>query len=272
MLAFRSGEAAMIVALPKFKDNIAPCFEVAHWFLIVRSDGIREISRRLEECCGCEGFGRIELLRAEKTDVLICNGIKIFYADLLRASGMVVYQDVCETIDNALNLFFQDRLVGGPGNSNHIHGPDSVPLSDLVCWTREYFTSHGYTVYDGNERALFPVDLVAEIRCPRCGKPVRVAICCGAHTYRSNQEIRQLYRVTSIDYHARVYIHPATPEIQRCCREYNIELIDPSEEITNTDLHEPDRIPILRNLVEDHEKASGEMTRKRSPGHVQENG
>lgn len=249
----------MIVALPKFKEIIAPCFEVARWFLIVCHDGSTEISRRLRECSSCTGFGRVELLRATNVEVLICNGIKIFYADLLRASRIVVYSDICEPIDSALNLFYQGRLVEKPGNSDHVHRSDSIPLSDLVGWTREYFASHGYTVYDGNERALFPVDLVAEIRCPHCGKPVRVAICCGAHTYRSNQEIRQLNRVTSIDYHARVYVHPDTPEVQRCCREYNIELIDPNEKIPNSELHDPDRIPILRNIVEGHEKASGAL-------------
>ncbi len=260
----------MIVALPKFKDNIAPCFEVAHWFLILRCGEAGEISRYLEECIGCQGFGRIELLREKRVNVLICDGIKTFYADILRASGMVVYSGICGPIDGALDLFFRDRLAEGPGNADHVHRPDSIPLYDLVCWTREYFTSHGYTVYDGNERALFPVDLVAEIRCPRCGKPVRVAICCGAHTYRSNHEIRQLSRVTSNDYHARVYVHRDTSEIRRCCREYNIELIDPSEMIPNSDLHEPDRLPILRNIVEGHEKASGERSSERSPGHIQE--
>jgi len=245
------------VAIPRFKDIVAPCFEVARYFVVAGFEDALEISRETIQCSGCEGFGRIALLRDHKVDTLICGGIKGFYRDLLVSSGIVVIPNMSGTIDELLRA----HSAGDFNKISPVNAPvcteNPIPLEDLICWTRELFVAHGYTVFPGEEKAPFPVDLVAEIKCPVCQKPVRVAICCGAHSYRCDQEIRELHNVARIDFHARVYVHPATSPVEHCCREYDIELLDPNAKYASKDHPVSDRIPILQSPVRGHEAASG---------------
>jgi len=248
---------AETVAIPRFKDIVAPCFEVARYFVIARFQDNREISRETMQCSGCEGFGRISVLRDHKIDTLICRGIKGFYRDLLESSGVKVVCNQSGTIDELLAAYSSGEFAEGCPVKPQVCTENPIPLEDLICWTRELFTSHGFTVFPGEDKASFPVDLVAEIKCPICQKPVRVAICCGAHSYRRDQEIRELHSAARVDFHARVYVCPATEPVERCCREYNIELIDPNAKYAHKDHPTNDRIPILQNRVNGHEAASG---------------
>jgi predicted Fe-Mo cluster-binding NifX family protein len=249
----------MVIAVPKFRDSVAPCFEAAKYFVLVTagSDSISE--QTIKECFGCEGFGRVQLMRDKKVDILICNGIKGFYRDLLKASGVQVYPNVAGPISEVLRRYAVGELAPDESDEEPLDAAPVIPLEDLVCWTRELFTAHGYAVQPGETVAPFPVDLVAEIECPVCHKPVRVAICCGAHTYRRTDEIRELHQVASATYHACVYVHSATPQIERCCREYGIELVDPDARFAARDHPSKGGIPILQGAVAGHEKASGRV-------------
>ena len=250
----------MIVAVPTFFDEaIAPRFEVARRFLISRWEGKKELSTQLIECSGCEGFGRVRLLREHGVDVLICNGIKSFYQDILVSSGITVIPNVSLPAHEALRQFaagqLQPEAVSAADSSALL---DKIPHEDLVCWAKELFEAHGYRVSMAEDQAPFPIDLVAEISCPVCRKPVRVAICCGSHTYKSDQEIKELHRVAVADYHAQVYVHPGTPSIQTCCRQYGIELIDPDAELAGPKCLTGSAIPVLRGPVSGHDQASAQ--------------
>ena len=50
------------VAIPIFDDNVAPCFEVAHYFVIVEFTDQKQTSKTIMECEGCEGYGRVKFL------------------------------------------------------------------------------------------------------------------------------------------------------------------------------------------------------------------
>lgn len=246
----------MIVAIPKFHETIAPRFKVAKYFIISVVTGGRVVSSKIEDCTGCEGFGRIRLLRDKKVNILICNGIKSFYRDLLGASGLTVIPNIALPAGDALAQFLAGELKPEVYGASFTSFSCQIPREDLVCWAKELFESHGYDVTAGPDKAAFPIDLVAEMRCPVCRKPVRVAICCGAHTYRTDQEIKEFHRAAASDYHARVYVHPGTPSIHQCCKEYGIELIDPDSELTIADRPGSHRIPILQEPLYGHEKAS----------------
>ena len=56
-------EVMMLVAIPKMKDAVAPCFEVARSFVLARIEKGELVSQRILECTGCEGFGRVQTLR-----------------------------------------------------------------------------------------------------------------------------------------------------------------------------------------------------------------
>jgi predicted Fe-Mo cluster-binding NifX family protein len=245
------------VAIPRFRDIVAPCFEVARYFLIARVEAGQVLSRETIQCSGCKGFGRVALLRDQQVDLLICSGIKGFYRDMLKSIGVETVADFSGTVDEILAAYLEGKVAPISDSPAPMVTERPIPLEDLICWTRELFTSHGYTIHPGEEKASFPVDLVAEIKCPVCQKPVRVAICCGAHAYRRDQEIRELNNSARADFHARVYVHPASEQIAQYCREYGIELLDPNAGYAHTDHPVTDRIPILQGVVVGHEEASG---------------
>lgn len=253
--------AIRTVAIPIYRDEVAPCFEAARTFVLVRIENGQLVSQRITKSSGCKGFGNLLLLREESVDVLICNGIKAFYRDAIAASNITVYSPFSGTIQQTIDAYCAGALEVSAGIPEEDNGPP-IPLPDLVCWTKELFQSHGYRVQLREEADPFPIDLEAEIDCPVCHRPVRVAICCGAHTYRCSQEIIEFNRVAGSNYHSRVYVRPATQQIESCCRDYGIELIDPNARFANADHPSSDRIPILQQVVEGHERASGGADRK----------
>lgn len=248
----------MTVAIPVFNGAVAPCFEAARTFLLATLVDRRVSKQELVESGGCEGFGRIQLLRDRTVTVLICNGIKAFYRDLLRAAGVEVIAGVAGPAGTALEEFCAGRLAQKEATTCSVDLSADIPLEDLVCWTRELFLAHGYTVRLGENAAPFPIDLIAEISCPACGRPVRVAICCGAHAYRPEQEILSLHLAAGAGYDARIYIHAASTRITQNCDQYGIELIDPDAKYARRDHPDQNHIPVLLRPVPGHERAAAQ--------------
>ncbi len=245
----------MIVAIPKFNDEIAPCFEVAGTFVITAVEQESDFSMRLHKCEGCEGFSRLRFLNERRVEVLICNGIKGFYKDILNNSGIIVIDNISSSVEKALNDYRNGKLKPKSEKSEIYNIDSTIPLDDIICWTKDLFKSNGYKVYRGEELTPFPIDIIAEMKCPVCGKPVRVAICCGAHSYRVDQELQEFHRVASTDFHARVYVHSAKPEIVKRCEEYGIELIDPFADTCEIKPAVKSAIPVLKQPARGHEKA-----------------
>ena len=243
------------VAIPVLDDDVAPCFEVAHCFIISEISYGNQISKTVLICGGCEGYGRIRFLIDNNVDLLICNGIKLFYKDLLNISGIKVIADISDSAQDALKAYLSGSLIAREDPAGAVDLSSEIPHDDLVCWARELFESNGYNVSSRPGFLPFLVDLVAEIACPLCRKFIKVGICCGAHTYRIAQELEEFHHAAPHEFHAKVYIYPSTSEICRICSEYGIELIDPNSEDENLPKPRPDKIPVLRNPVSGHEKA-----------------
>ena len=251
----------MIVAIPKYDDIVAPCFEVAGTFLIAEIENGRTESITIEKCSGCEGFGRIRFLQDRNVKLLICNGIKNFYKDLLVIAGMTVIKDISMPVEEALQMYTSGRLIAEKLQTPLYHIDSDIPLDDIICWTRDLFKAKGYEVIPGEDVAPFPIDLVARMTCPVCGKPIRVAICCGAHSYRMDQEIMTFHRASVADFHAQVYVHPSLPDLKKHCEEFGIELLDPLEE--SFDKTCDNNIPILKNPISGHEQAFGKKRKRK---------
>lgn len=245
----------MIIAIPKFNDLVAPCFEVACTFLIASVEVDHDISINIEKCDGCEGFSRIRLLKDNHVELLICNGIKGFYKDILVNSGISVIDSISSPVEKALSNYRKGILKPKSSRPEIYSTEEIVPLNDVICWTKDLFKSNGYSIVQGNQRAPFPVDLVAELKCPVCGKPIRIAICCGAHSYRIDQELLEFHRVSSSDYHAKIYIHSTEPDIAKRCDEFGIELIDPFADHCESFSGDRLSIPVLKKPITGHEKA-----------------
>ncbi|HEX05127.1 MAG TPA: hypothetical protein ENH10_08250 [Bacteroidetes bacterium] len=215
------------IAVPCFVEEVAPLFEAAGRFRIwdVSSEGIQERSEiaSKEE----DEVSRIRMMRELGVTVVLANGIKKSVRRLLRAEGITVVHGVSGTAVDVLFGWLAGRLEGLPDEDSEL--PVSAPVAaDAVEWTYELLSSLGWQVKRVVGTDFSPVDLTAEKSCPVCDKPVRVAVCCGAHAWRVDEEIGEFHRLTSSGYHSRLYVHPPLEAAVKCCNAYGIELLDPS--------------------------------------------
>ena len=245
----------MNIAIPILEKEIAPCFDAAKHFEIVVIKNKQIISSRTITCTADEGFIRIRLLRLYEIHTLICNGIKNFYRDQLIAMGIKVIPNVNGSIESIISDFLAGRIKSYNNIKYEAEASDLVSHDYLVKWAKELFESNGYSVALSPGDESFLIDLVAKIKCPVCSKQINVAICCGAQTYRTDQEIMEFHHNTKTQYNSRVYVYLTNSQLEKSCNEYGIEFLSP--EITGTESKErtKSKIPILRRPVEGHEKA-----------------
>ncbi len=244
------------IAIPYMGEIIAPRFEAASSFLILTLEDGHQVAEQQVACSGPEGYRRVRSLQIHSVGTLICNGIKRSYRDMLVASGVAVIDQVTGPIRPAIEAYISGKLKAATPTTDTFTTSCAIPHRTLVVWVRELFEQHGYHVESGPGQDAFLVDLVASITCPVCGRIVKVAICCGAHTYNSTQEIVEFHHTTSSEFDARVYVCPANDTIVKYCREYGIELLNPESTDTQTAVHEANKLPILKGPVRNHEKAS----------------
>jgi len=245
----------MNVAIPILNDRIAPCFEVAKQFEIVAIKKGKVISSKNINCLASEGFIRIRLLRLHEINTLICNGIKSFYQNQLTAMGINVIPNVNDSIEVTLNNFLAGSIKSSNDTKYEADTNDLVSHDDLVSWAKELFESNRYSVSSSPGDESFLIDLVAKIKCPVCSKQIDVAICCGAQTYRADQEIREFHYNTKTQYNARVYVYLTNPQLEKSCNEYGIDFLSPEIDYREFKERSKSLIPILNRPVEGHEKA-----------------
>jgi len=245
----------MNVAIPILNKQIAPCFEVAREFEIIVIKNKKIISSKNIKCLASEGFMRVRLLRLHEIHTLICNGIKSFYQNQLTAMGINVIPNVNDSIEDILNNFLAGSIKSSSNTKCETKTNDLVSHDDLVSWAKELFERNGYLVSLSPGAESFLIDLIAKIKCPVCRKQIDVAICCGAQTYRTDQEIREFHHNTKTHYNARVYVYLTNPQLEKSCNEYGIDFLSP--EIANKDFKKGSKslIPILNRPVEGHERA-----------------
>jgi len=241
----------MNVALPILDDRIAPCFEASSIFKIVKIEKDLVESEKTVECSGAKGFHRVRLVRVHDIDILICNGIKGFYFDLLQSMGVTVIADACGSVEEVLRGFLRGDLSRKDPQVSREAPTHHYKLPELIDWAKDYFSANGYRVKDGPGLDSFLVDLVAEMKCPKCGKDIRVAICCGVHTYSTEQEIQEFNFCAKSGYNSRVFIYPGDEKTVHQCRAFGIQLLDPSEEFISAAKIRTE-IPVLTLPVEGH--------------------
>ncbi|RJO63795.1 MAG: hypothetical protein C4523_19500 [Myxococcales bacterium] len=214
------------IAIACFGEEVAPCFETARRFrLWVIADGrvsdYRELA--IEEP---DGLMRVRRLREVQAGVVLCNGISQAYRQMLEADGRVVIDQVVGPAADVVFGYLSGRIAPRRDDPLAVSRPDAA---DLVAWAREWFESCGWTVRPVGQESLFPVDFAAERVCPTCGKPARVAVCCGAHAWRVDEEIREFKRVAAGGYDGRVYLHTPSPAVARLCADLDIQLLEPHD-------------------------------------------
>ncbi len=242
------------ILIPDLNGNIAPCFEAATKFLLVDIKGGKSISHKKITCTGEGGFRRIRLIRLHDVDTLICSGIGGFYRDLLNNMHIELISDVSMKMDEAIEGYLDGRIKPDQNRRDNGRRLHHTALSDLVNWTRTFFERRGFMVSQGPGQDSFLIDLVAERLCPVCGKSIKIAVCCGAHTYRMDQEIREFHFCAKNDYNAKVYVCPENESAAERCREYNIEYMKYNPELQDEIKSQYSTAPILHFPISGHER------------------
>jgi predicted Fe-Mo cluster-binding NifX family protein len=108
-------EVQVKVAIPRFGEDVAPCFEYSATiaiFTIRRRKIVDQIDFTLQSH---EALDRLRLLQDQQVDTLICGGVQDFFEDLVLAKGIKVISWVSGGVDDLLDRFIQGRLVPGSG-------------------------------------------------------------------------------------------------------------------------------------------------------------
>ena len=246
----------MNVAMPILKDRIAPCFEAASLFRVVKVENNRMVSAKTVECSGTKGFHRVRVVRVHDIDILICNGIKGFYSDLLKSMGVKVIPDATGSIQEVLDSFLGGNFEIMEELQSRQTPLHNYNLPDLIDWARSHFIDNGYAVKEGPGLDSYLVDLVAEMKCPKCGKDIRVAVCCGVHTYSTEQEIQEFNYCAKAGYNSRVFVYPGDEKTSTQCKAFGIEHVNPEiDSIANNKVK--CEIPVLTLPVEGHPGLNG---------------
>jgi predicted Fe-Mo cluster-binding NifX family protein len=124
-IAFYNGRRRIEVkvAIPRFEEEVAPCFEYSANIAIFTIRGRKVVAQKGFPLQSRDAFDRFRLLRDQQVKTLICGGVQDFFEDLLRANGIHVISWVTGSVDELLDLFIRGRLSPG-GRSTHA-GPAS---------------------------------------------------------------------------------------------------------------------------------------------------
>lgn len=111
----------MKVAIPRFEEEVSPCFEYSADIVIFTIRGRKVVAQIGFPLQSRDVFDRFRLLRDQQVKTLICGGVQDFFEDLLRANGIHVISWVTGSVDELLDLFIRGRL--SPGGRSRDAGP-----------------------------------------------------------------------------------------------------------------------------------------------------
>lgn len=101
----------MRLAIPRFGEKVAPCFEYSATvavFKIQNSQIVEQTDFRLQST---ESFDRLRLLKDQGVEVLICGGIQDRFEDLVKASCIQVISWVSGDVGFLVDEFIEGRLM-----------------------------------------------------------------------------------------------------------------------------------------------------------------
>lgn len=284
-----------LVAAPCFGEEVAPLFEAASRFRLWRlrpSRGSNPAGKRttfpgiepdMEDISAPSGNGleRVRMIRALDVDVLLVNGIRPSQRAMLATTGCQVIDGVIGPLQAAFEQWRaghlkrsmcddRDQDPRSAASTTETQRPRLEP-TEARGWITSLMEQHGWDVQPAEGGGMDPVDLIAEHDCPRCGRPVQVAICCGSHAWRIEDEVGEFHRLTSRGFHARVYVQGDTPHVRQLCDAFGIELLDPGREPDIRDGDLPHALPPLVGEIHGHEQLTSNHSRlPREPRSTQE--
>ncbi len=127
----------MKVAIPRFQERVAPCFEYSATIAIFTIEDGRVIEQQDFSLQSRLALDRVRLLRDQEVDVLICGGLENSFEDLVKARGIEVISWVSGEVEMLLRRYLRGQLTSGnhrgrdPGPAGHSSEEDSP-----ACRTR----------------------------------------------------------------------------------------------------------------------------------------
>ena len=103
----------MKVAMPRFGETIAPCFEYSATIAIFTVRGRRVVEQTDFRLQSLEALDRLRLLRDQAVDTLICGGVQTVFEDALLESGISVISWMSGSVDDLLQRFLLGELAPG---------------------------------------------------------------------------------------------------------------------------------------------------------------
>ena len=103
----------MRVAIPRFGEQVAPCFGYAATITIF-TIGKGKVLDEVDFCLQSNDIlDRFRLLRDQQVGTLICGGLEESLADLLQANDVRIISWVSGRVDVLLERFLRGELVAG---------------------------------------------------------------------------------------------------------------------------------------------------------------
>ncbi len=118
----------MKVAIPRFQESVAPCFEYSATIAIFTIEEKRIVEQIDFPLRSKDPFDRVRLLKDQNVNTVICGGVRERYEDLLKTNGIQVISWASGPVESLLDLFMRGSLV--PGKTQRSTGPDAMEESE----------------------------------------------------------------------------------------------------------------------------------------------
>lgn len=127
----------MKLAIPRFGEEVAPCFEYSATIAIFTIRRRRVVDQTDFTLQSREALDRVRLLRDQGVDALICGGVHAFFEDMLVDHGIRVISWVSGDVDKLLRRFLHGQLVPGVKRQGYRPGRTSAAGTATARETRE---------------------------------------------------------------------------------------------------------------------------------------
>ena len=105
----------MKIAIPRFGESVAPCFEYSATIAIFTVRGRKVVDQVDFRLQSHDPFDRVRLLRDQGVQTLICGGVQDRFEDLVGAHGIRVVSWVSGNVEDLLDSFLRGTLQPGTG-------------------------------------------------------------------------------------------------------------------------------------------------------------
>lgn len=218
----------MKLAIPTFKNEVAPSFDFSkHFFLfLLEKNKVKDkIELRLPEK---SPLIRVQELKKNHVNIVICNAICSYTERLLFLNQIRYISGITGTIEHVLDDFLQEKLLEKEPDLNQKALLKKSDINVLIDLGMEYFHNCGFTLTKPDSGTKTFIDFIGG-KVTKEKKKTEIAVCCGAHIYKIEGEIREFAREAGSQFDEIYYIHPTCPGIKQICDQYRVILLDPEE-------------------------------------------